>query len=154
MAALPRDLLAAIGDVTVNWTYVLIQVEIAIWGMLSLTPRQGTALTNPFKYPGRMDIFASVGTNFFKDKPELDEFKAIVKKIHATYAERNKIEHSIWQHYFGENDPSIRVKVLNDSSVKPEFITAREVEKTVQDIIALVMEIDAFQKKHIPPPRT
>ncbi|WP_411728084.1 hypothetical protein [Methyloglobulus sp.] len=152
MAALPNDMLAAIGDVTVNLTYVLILVEVAIWRMLGLTVKQGVALTNPFKYPGKMEMFKSVGCDFFRGKPELKEFNTLVKKIHSTYSERNKIEHSIWQHLFEKDAPSVRVKVSNDASVKPEFVRPADIVRVTQDIISLVMEIDRFQQKHIPPP--
>jgi hypothetical protein len=152
IADLPKDILAAIGDITVNWSHVLVLVDVAIWGMLSLNPKRGTALTAPFKYTGKMDMFRSVGSHFFKERPELEKFKLLARKIDAIYSERNQVEHAIWQHYFGEDGPSIRVRILKDLSIEAKPFTAKDIDAISQRIIALVMELNEFMEKHIPPP--
>lgn len=153
-ADLPPELLAAIGDVTVGWGYVQNLMEVAIWGMLGLTTRTGSSLTNAFAYRGKMDMFMYVGREFFKDKPEqLAAFKAIAKKISDTYSRRNQIEHATWQHYGPKSGPSVRVRILKDLSIQPHFQSADDVDIVAQDIIKLVMELNDFMEKNIPPPK-
>ena len=155
MADLPPDLLAAIGDVTVAWGYVLNLMEVAIWGMLGLTVRVGSSLTSPFMYRGKMDMFQYVGREYFKDKPELlVQYKTLAKKIGDTYSKRNEIEHTTWQHFGPKDGPSMSARILRDASIQPQFKTAKDVDAVAQDIIKLVMELDNFMQKHIPPPKS
>ncbi len=150
-ADLPPELLSAIGDVTVNWAYVLNLVEVAIWGMLGLTTKQGSALTSRFRFNGKMDMFTATGELYFKDHPELARFKDIRKQIFDRYSERNAIEHATWQHFFA-NGPSIRVRILKDRSIEAKAMSAKDVDKLGQDIIKLVMTLNDFMTQHIPEP--
>lgn len=154
MADLPKDLLAAIGDVTVSWGYVLNLMEVAIWGMLGLDTKTGSVLTAPFMYRGKMDMFNYVGRDFFRENPTLlDEFKSLVTRIGNTYSRRNEIEHSTWQHIPGWPH-SISVKITRAREIQPQAKTAQDVDSVAQDIIKLVMELNDFMEKHIPPPKS
>lgn len=155
MADLPKDLLAAIGDMTVAWGYVQNLMEVAIWGMLGLTVKQGSALTAPFMYRGKLDMFEYVGRDFFKDKPDLlAEFKTLARKIGNTYTKRNEIEHATWQHFGSKDDPSVAVRITRAREIQPQFRTAKDVDAIAQEIIELVMELDNFMENHIPPPKS
>jgi len=154
MADLPSDLLAAIGDVTVGWGYVQNLMDVATWGMLGLTVKVGNSLTAPFTYRGKMDMFKYVGREFFSNRPELlADFKALAAAIGNTYSRRNEVEHSTWQHYGPHNEPSVSVRIPRDGSIKPQFKMAKDVNSLAQDIIKLVMSLNDFMEKHIPPPR-
>ena len=155
MADLPTDLLAAIGDVTVSWGYVQNLMEVAIWGMLGLTVKVGSSLTAPFMHRGKMDMFEYVGREFFRNKPELlTEFKALAAAIGSTYSKRNEVEHSTWQHFGPKDGPSISVRIPRDASIRPQFRTAKDVDRLAQEIIKLVMSLNDFMEKHIPPPKS
>lgn len=155
MADLPSDLLAAIGDVTVSWGYVQNLMDVAIWGMLGLSVRMGNALTAPFPYRGKLDMFQYVGREFFRDQPELlAEFKSLVTEIGNTYTRRNEVEHSTWQHFGPKDSPSVSVRIPRDASIKPQFKRAKDVDALAQHIIKLVMSLNAFMERHIPPPKS
>lgn len=155
MADLPSDVLAAIGDITVAWGYVQNLMDVAIWGMLGLTVRVGNSLTAPFMYRGKMDMFQYVGREFFKNQPELlVDFKALATAIGDAYSKRNQVEHSTWQHFGPKDGPSLAVRIPRDASIRPQFKTAKDVDSVAQDIIKLVMSLNDFMERHIPPPRS
>jgi hypothetical protein len=150
-ADLPKDFLAAIGDVTVAWAYVGNLIEVAIWGMLGLNTRQGTSLTAIFHFQQKLNMCRSVGVRFFEDSAQLQPFKDLCKKIGDVYAERNVIEHSTWQQMH-PSMPVSRARVLKNLKIEPAFVTTEEVEKTAQTVIKLVMELNDFMERYIPPP--
>jgi hypothetical protein len=155
MAHLPKDLLAAIGEVTVAWGYVQNLVEVAIWGMKAQTPKVGHAVTAPLSYRRKMAMFRSVGKKFLDGKPAVAaEFSALADGIDDCYKKRNDIEHATWSHFGPHEGPSVSVRALRDGSINPMFQRASDVESVAQEIIRLVMKVDAFCLRHIPPPAT
>ena len=152
MADLPVNLLAAIGDVTVSWGYVQNLMDVAIWGMLGLTVKDGNSRTAPFSYRRRMELLRRTGRHFFQDRQELlAEFNSLVATIDDQYRKRNEVEHSTWQYLGGM---SVRVRMLADASIEPQFKTAKDVDAVAQDIIRLVMSLNQFTEAYIPPPKS
>ena len=153
MADLPTDLLAAIGEVTVAWGYVQNLVEVDIWGMNDQTPKVGHALTAPLSYRKKMAMFRSVGKEFFEGTPAIaKEFAELADAIDDCYRKRNDVEHATWSHFGSHDGPSVSVRALRDGSINPMFQRASDVDSVAQEIIRLVMRIDAFSQRHIPPP--
>ncbi len=150
-ADLPKDFLAAIGDVTVAWAYVGNLIEVGVWGMLGLNTRQGASLTAIFHFQQKLNIFRSVGMRYFEDSPQLQPFKDLCTKIADVYAERNVIEHSTWQHVHPPM-PVSRARVLKNLKIEPAFVTIEEVEEIGQTVIKLVIELNDFMEKYIPQP--
>ena len=154
MADLPVDLLAAIGEVTVVWGYVQNLMEVAIWGMRGQTVKVGHATTAPLAYRKKMAMFRSVGREFLKAQPEvLADFEKLAEAIDEKYSLRNDVEHATWSHFGDAKGPSVSVRALRDGSIRPKFSRAADVDLVAQQIIKLVMELDGFSTKHIPPPQ-
>ena len=100
-------------------------------------------------------MFEYVGREFFRDQPQLlSEFRALAIAIGNTYSKRNEVEHSTWQHFGPKNGPSVSVRIPRDASIRPQFKTAKDVDRLAQEIIKLVMALNAFMEKHIPPPKS
>jgi hypothetical protein len=150
-ADLPKDFLAAIGEVTVVWSYVSNLVEVAIWGLLGLNTRQGASLTVIFFFQQRLSMLRSVGVRYFEDTPQLQPFKDLCTKIEGVYAERNTIEHATW-HHVHPSMPVSRVQIRKNLKIEPAFVQVEEIEEFGQTIIKLVMELNDFMEQHIPPP--
>jgi hypothetical protein len=148
---LPKEYLEAIGDVTVSWAYISNLIEVAIWGMLGLSTKQGTALTAPIFFLARLNMFQSIGTQFFEGKPELAAFKKLRTKIMDMYTERNKIEHATWSKLHPEM-PVLRVRILKDTKIEPTVVKVEDIQEVGQNIIKLVMKLNDFMEVHIPPP--
>jgi hypothetical protein len=150
-ADLPKEYLEAIGEVTVNWGHFCNLVEVAIWGILGLTVRQGTALTAPIFFLPRLNMLQSVGNQYFEGKPEQQAFKDLHTKIANTYSERNKIEHALW-HQVHPAMPVTRSRVLKTTKVVPEFFQVTQIQDFSDTIVELFNEFNAFMEAHIPPP--
>src|SRR6185503_1751817 len=131
--------------------YISNLVEVAIWGVLGLTVKQGTALTAPIFFAPRLEMLRHIGAHFFADKPQLQAFKDLHKKIGAGYQKRNEIEHSTWQHLHPKM-PVTRVRVLKNASIEPKFVKVEELQDLGQELIKLMMELNSFMEAHIPAP--
>lgn len=153
MADLPKELLAAIGEVTVCWGHLVTLIDVAIWGILRLNPRRGTSLTNAFKFAGKMDMLQSTGDEFFRGKPTLEDFRTLRKRIFDCYAKRNDLEHATWNHIPpGQPGLSVRVRIRKDLSIDARPMTAKDVDAIGQEIIQLIVDLNSFMEQHIPAP--
>ena len=152
---LPKDVLAAIGDVIVHWSHLETLMDVAIYSMLSVRPGKGAWVTAALRLNARLDVLRSVGGNFFKDKPDLlKAFNTHVTEISNCYIDRNSIDHAIWWHFGPDETPSVRVRVTAKAIAPPDVkpMTAGDILKIRDRIDKEFVEFDKFLVTYTPEP--
>lgn len=92
---LEDDYLKAIGKIAVLWSYLEIDVEVAIWAFSGLSVEQGMALTTHIKIIPRLDMLETIG-NTLADPKYKSSIQDLVARARRILPERNRIIHANW----------------------------------------------------------
>jgi len=145
----PDDVIYAIGNIIIRWTYTQQYMDNAIYKMLGINWKKGKWITAPLKYHSRMDILKSIGSNYFKDNEKLKkEFIKILTQINACYSLRNKIDHSIWFRFRTDSNSVIGVRGEKEISIM-DTSQLMEIDKKIEKTVNIFVE---FIEKNVSSP--
>jgi hypothetical protein len=89
-----RDTMAAVGQLCMAWSYVEMQSERTLWGILGLNAQQGEAFVWRMQLPQRWQMIVKEARKRFAEE-EVNELKVIKKLVDATQRDRNIVVHGV-----------------------------------------------------------
>jgi len=146
----PSKHLEKIGDITVSFVLLEIQIQFFIWSLLGSSPymmRIGQIITSELSFKKLRGVLIS----FFKETyGEYDNYKKmrdLMNRAGKIEEKRNQIIHSFWG--AGKDIDSItRIKTTAKEKYglrfKFEYVTVNDLAKIARDIKKLVAEISSF----------
>ena len=144
----PAPLLARLGDITVSFAMLDVQIQFLAWVLLGVVERQnlGNIMTSELSFGARCDLVLNLYREQFGLVDEFEELRVLIKRARALEKERNRITHSFWAPSFSNTDGSRVEDVARRIKVSARSKRGLAWDEETVDEQRLVGVADAFKQ--------